>query len=113
MTHHIPLAWDQGRGLAGVSTLYNGHHLCVIALNHAHGHEVPFLSVNTCVHELLHVLLQDIHAGDPTRLRRAENEFRIDWHATMLWLFRDGDTIREAAQAYLERFPAGRAPTGQ
>jgi hypothetical protein len=109
LTRHIPLAWDNGRGLAGVSTLYQGHHLSVIALNLAHGHQVPFLSVNTCVHELLHVLLQDILVGDATTMDVTEREFRIAWCATRLWLFHDGAVIRKAAQTCLEHLRSAAA----
>jgi hypothetical protein len=103
ITDYIPLEWDNGRGLAGVTTQYDGYHLCMIALNYAHGNQVPFFSVNTCVHELLHVLLQDIYENRPKGLPGYGREFRIDWYATRLWLFHDGALIRQAAQAYLER----------
>jgi hypothetical protein len=75
----------------------------MVALYRAHCHQIPFLSVNTCVHELLHVLLQDVFEGRPKGLLGEAREFRIDWHATRLWLFHDGGTIRKAAQAYVDR----------
>jgi len=106
LTDYVPLHWDSGRGLAGVSTQYEGRHLCLLALNHAHGHRIPFVSVNTCVHELLHVLLQDIFVSPEGWWPRAEREVLIDWHATRLWLFHDGGAVREAARAYLERLRA-------
>ena len=65
ITDNIPMDWDNGRGLAGVTTSYEGYHLCMIALNYAHGHQIPFFSVNTCVHELLHVLLGDVYESAP------------------------------------------------
>ena len=104
ITDHIPMNWDQGKALTGVSTLYDGYHLSMVALDYAHGHQIPFLSVNTCVHELLHVLLQDIFEIHPKGLPGYEREFRIDWYASRLWLLHDGATIRKAAQAYLDRF---------
>jgi hypothetical protein len=110
VTDRIPISWDYGRGLTGLSTRYEGYDLCIIALNYAHAHQIPIVSVNTCVHELLHVLLQDIYISDPTGWRRTQREFRIDWYATRLWLFKDGVVVRQAAQAYLERV---RSPTGQ
>jgi hypothetical protein len=110
LTRHIPLAWDNGWGLAGLSTWHEGHQLSVVALSRAHGHQVPFFSVNTCVHELLHVLLQDILVGDATRFQRAEREFRIDWFATRLWLFHEGAAIREAARNCIERLRSAAAP---
>ena len=103
MTDHIPMNWDSGRALAGVTALYQGYHVCVIALSYAHGHQVPFLSVNTCVHELLHALLQDIFVSRPKWFQTGEREFRADWYATRLWLFHDGTAIRQSAQAYLVR----------
>jgi hypothetical protein len=103
LTDHIPMYWDNGRALAGVTKLYEGYHLCVIALSYAHANQVPFLSVNTCVHEFLHALMLDIFARRPTWLHTGEEEFRIDSYATRLWLFHDGAAIRESAQAYVDR----------
>jgi hypothetical protein len=102
ITDHVPLQWDNGRGLAGVSTRRDGYDLCLIALSYAHSHQVPFVSVNTCVHELLHVFFEDILVSRPEGLPRAGREFRIAWHATRLWLFQDGAAVRKAAQAYLK-----------
>lgn len=103
VTDHIPMSWDHGRALSGVTTRYEGYDLCVVALEYAHGHQIPFFSVNTCVHELLHVLLQDIFVNRPQEMQRSGRELRIDWYATRLWLFRDGGPIRAAAEAYVER----------
>jgi len=103
VTDQIPM--DYG-GVAGVTTLYEGYHLCVIALANAHGHQVPYFSVNTCVHELLHLLLQDIYLTRPKWYQTGEREFRIDWYATRLWLFGDGAAIRKSAEAYLGRLRA-------
>jgi hypothetical protein len=108
-TDHIPMHWDNGRALRGVTTRYEGYHLCMVALNYAHGHQIPFLSVNTCIHELLHVLLHDIFENRPSGLLGQAREFRIDWYATRLWLFHEGAVIRKAAQVYLDRL--GRSPT--
>jgi hypothetical protein len=109
LTDHIPMDWDKGRALAGVTTLDDGYHLCVIALNYAHGNRIPFLSVNTCVHELCHALLQDVFLDRPPWYRADEREFRIDWYATRLWLFHDARAIRESARVYLERLGAASA----
>jgi hypothetical protein len=103
LTGRIPMRWDQGRALAGVSTIHEGYHVSMIALLYAHGNQVPFLSVNTCVHELLHVLLQDVFVSQPQWYQTGGRESRIDWYATWLWLFHDGAAIRKSAQAYLER----------
>jgi len=103
LTGHVPMYWDRGRALAGVSTIYEGYHVCLIALRYAHGDRVPYLSVNTCVHELLHMLLQDVFVSHPNWLQIAGRESRIDWYATRLWLFHDGSAIRESARAYLQR----------
>lgn len=103
VTHHIPMHWDNGRALGGVTTGYHGYHLCMIALNHAHGNRVPFLSVNTCLHELLHALLLDILEPRPRGLFGEMREARIDFVATRMWLFQDRSVVRDAARAYLAR----------
>lgn len=103
LTNQIPWSWDEGRTLAGLTTVYEGYHLCLIALSHAHGHQIPFLSVNTCVHELLHALLQDIFVSRPKWFQAGGREFRVDWCATKLWLFQDGAAIRQSAQTYVGR----------
>ena len=103
LTGHIPMKWDNGRALAGVTTIHDGYHVCLIALRYAHGDQVPFLSVNTCVHELLHALLQDVFVSRPKWYQTGGREFRIDWHATGLWLFHEGAAVRQSAQAYLRR----------
>ncbi|MCL4850445.1 MAG: hypothetical protein KJZ78_03575 [Bryobacteraceae bacterium] len=109
LTGHLPMAWDKGRALPGLSTRHEGRPICIIALRYAHGHQIPFVSVNTCVHELLHVLLGDIFESRPKGLPGFGRELRIDWYATRLWLFHDGAAIREAARAYLDRLKPGLA----
>jgi hypothetical protein len=108
ITRAVPTQWDNGRGLSGVTTRYEGFHLCVVALDHAHGHQIPFFSVNTCVHELLHALLQDIYENRPKGFAGETREMRIDAHATRLWLFHDGSAVRSAAESYLRRLRASR-----
>ena len=103
LTDHIPMYWDRGRALAGVTTLHEGYTVCMLALRYAHGNQIPFLSVNTCVHELLHALLQDVFARRPTWFQSGDREFRVDRYATWLWLFHDGAPIRRSAEAYLKR----------
>jgi hypothetical protein len=108
VTGSIPTLWDSGRGLSGVTTRYEGFHLCVVALNHAHGHQIPFFSTNTCVHELLHALLQDIYENRPSGLTGETRELRVDAYATRLWLLHDGAAIRSAAELYMRRLRASR-----
>ena len=103
LTDRLPSFWDNGRSLAGVTTIYEGCHLCLLALRFAHVHRVPFLSTNTCVHEILHALLQDIYLGHPKPYQTAGREFRIDSLATGLWLFHNGSAIRKSARAYVGR----------
>ena len=103
ITSHIPEIWDNGLALGGVTTIYRGYHLCMIALACAHCHQIPFLSLNTCTHEMLHVLMQDIFEPRPPGFRGEVREARIDLYATRLWLFHDGSGIRQSAEAYLER----------
>ena len=106
LTGHIPIYWDNGRALPGVTTIYEGYHVCMVSLPYAHGHRIPFLSVNTCVHELLHALFQDIFVSQPKWFQAGAREFRIDWYATRLWLSHDGDAIRKSTEKYLNRLSA-------
>lgn len=99
LTDRVPSAWDGGRALHGVSTRYEGCDLCLIAVAYAHPHRIPFLSVNTCVHELLHVLLQDVSEPRPPGLHGEMRELRIDWYATRLWLFAGGGDLVERIRA--------------
>jgi hypothetical protein len=103
LTDHVPMDWDNGRSLPGVSTVWEGYHVCMIALWYAHRNQVPYFSVNTCVHELLHALLQDILVNRPSWFQSGERELRTDWCATQLWLFHDASAIRNPAQAYVNR----------
>lgn len=103
LTNHIPMHWDMGRGVTGVATRYEGYELCVVALDSAHCHQIPLLSVNTCIHELLHVLLDDTSGSRPKGWEGEARELRIDWLATRLWLFHDGAVIRRASEAYVRR----------
>ena len=106
VTDHIPMYWDRGRSLAGVTTIYDTFHLCVIALPYAHGNQAPFFSVNTCEHELLHALMQDVFVQHPKWYQTGEHEFRIDWYASRLWLFHEGAAVRQSAEAYVARLRA-------
>ena len=103
LTDRLPLYWDSARALPGVTTIYESYHLCLIALRYAHGNQAPFFSVNTCVHELLHALMQDIFVSHPKWFQTGGRELRIDSYATGLWLFHDGAAIRKSARAYLDR----------
>jgi hypothetical protein len=86
LTDHLPLYWDNSRALTGVSTIYEVYHLCLIALRYTHPNQVPFISVNTCEHELLHVLMRDIFVSNPRLYQTGGREIRIDFYATLLWL---------------------------
>jgi hypothetical protein len=101
LTDHLPLYWDASRALAGVTTIYQGYHLCLIALRYAHGNQVPWFSVNTCTHELLHALMQDVYVTHPKWYQSAGREARIDSYATGLWLFGSGTAIRRSAREYV------------
>ena len=105
LTDHLPLYWDNGRALAGITVLLeNAYHVCLIALRYAHANQVPYLSVNTCVHEMLHAMMQDIfETNRPGWLSAGEHESRIDWYATELWLFSGSAAIRESARVYVKR----------
>jgi hypothetical protein len=103
ITNRIPMGWDRGRLLNGIATRYRGYHVCMIALDFAHGLQIPLLSVNTCTHELLHALMLDIFENRPPGLAGQLREFRIDWYATRLWMLHDGAAIRTAARQYVTR----------
>jgi len=103
LTDHLPLYWDASRALAGVTTIYEWFHLCLIALRYAHGNQVPWISVNTCTHELLHALMQDVYLTRPKWYQSASREERIDAYATGLWLFGSGGAVRSSAREYLAR----------
>jgi hypothetical protein len=103
LTDHIPMFWDRGRASAGTTTIHQGRHVCMIALAYAHGHRIPFVSVNTCVHELLHALLQDVFVARPEWYDGGGREARVEWHATALWLFGAGAAVRASGREYLER----------
>lgn len=105
ITNRIPMEWDQGRTLSGVTTRYRGYHVCLVALDHAHGHQVPLLSLNTCTHELLHALMLDILEDRPSGLEGQLRELRIDWFATRLWLFHDGAAVGASARRYVRLLP--------
>ena len=107
LTDRIPIVWDRGRGLSGVTTRYRGFHVCMLSLARAHCHQIPFLSVNTCVHELLHALLHDIFEPRPQGWTGEARELRIDVYATRLWLLGEGAAIRRAARSYTERLRFG------
>lgn len=103
VTDLIPMQWDKAQGLAGVTTQYDGYHLCLVAMRHAHGHQIPFVSTNTCVHELLHVLMGDVFELRPKGWAGAQREWRIDSLATRMWLFGEGEEVRAAVRGYLGR----------
>jgi hypothetical protein len=103
VTDQVPMIWDHGLALGGVTTRYRGHHMCMVSVNWAHGHQLPLLSVNTVVHELLHALLHDIFENRPRGMMGHAREFRVDAYATRMWLFSDGAAVRETARAYRKR----------
>lgn len=109
LTGRIPLIWDGGRAIGGVSTVYHGMALSVISLGNAHGNRVPYVAVNTVVHEVLHVLLGDIYAGRPGWWETRRRETRVDWQATDMWLWKDATGVRAEAPRYLARLSGGRS----
>jgi hypothetical protein len=102
-TDHVPMFWDRGRALAGVTVIYDGYPMCLVAMLYAHGNQAPYLSTNTCVHELMHALLGDILVTHPTWYQVSEREGRADFYATQLWLFGDGAAVRRSGRAVLKR----------
>jgi hypothetical protein len=102
LTDTIPMAWDNGRGVAGVATVYEGYHLALISIRAAHGNRVPFLHVNTVLHELIHMFFEDFYVPREGRLSGQAHEHVIDWHATRMWLFSDGDHVKHSAAQYIK-----------
>jgi hypothetical protein len=109
VTDTLPLYWDNARALPGATTLDRGYCLSLIALRYAHGDRVPFLSTNTCVHEILHALLLDVFVTRPSAYQSVEREYRVDWYATRLRVFHDGAAIRDSATEFLIRLRAAGA----
>jgi hypothetical protein len=103
LTDRLPLYWDNARALPGVTAIVDGHHLCLLSLWYAHAHQAPFVSVNTCLRELLHAFMQDVFVRRPTWYQTAGREAGIDAYATGLWLFGDGAAVRTSAQEYVNR----------
>lgn len=103
ITNQIPIEWDSGRGVSGITTWYRGYSLSVVAITRAHDNQVPLLSTNTCLHEMLHALLGDVFDMRPGRAAVQGRELRADWYATMLWLLWDGGAVRKAAETYVAR----------
>lgn len=103
VTDQLPMEWDNGRSVNGATLIYRGYHVCLVALNWAHGNQLPILSVNTCLHELLHALLLDIFEARPKGWLGQAREVRVDAIATRLWLFGDGSAVRAPAREYLAR----------
>jgi len=105
LTDHLPLYWDNARALPGMTAmLENAYHVCLIAVRYAHANQVPFLSLNTCVHELLHAVMQDIFVRNrPDLFRAGEHESRIDWYATALWFFGGSAAVRDSTRVYIKR----------
>ena len=107
VTRQVPLGWARGRGIAGVTTIWQGHHVCLIALDHAHANRIPLLAVNTLVHEMLHAVLQDVFVIRPTATDIEKHELHVNWIATRLWLLGDAPGLRESAEDYLLRLTSG------
>jgi hypothetical protein len=107
LTDYIPMNWDEGRALVGVTTVYDGYPLSLIAMRYAHGNQVPFLSVNTVVHELLHAVLGDIFVKRPKWYQAGGREWRIDWYASRLWMFHEGAAVRDASREFVARVARG------
>lgn len=106
LTDRIPMYWDVGRGLGGVTLLYRGFHLSMVSVVHAHRHLVPMVSLNTCVHELLHLLLHDVFEQRPAGAAGHAREARVDAYATRMWLLGDGAAVKSSARRYLDRLRA-------
>jgi hypothetical protein len=103
LSDNVPLDWDNARYSPGIAAAYEGFAVCVIAMPRAHANRIPFLAVNTVVHELLHILLEDIFVAPGGLLRDHGRETRVDWHATRMWLFGADATVRESAREFMRK----------
>lgn len=108
LTDRVPMLWDQARGLAGVTTLYEGCAVSLISMQHAHGYRVPFVDTNTVVHEMLHAILGDIFIRKPTGLQVNKRELSADAYATRLWMFGDAAAVRRGVVKLRERLTVAR-----
>jgi hypothetical protein len=102
VTDHIPMKWDQGLALRGVAFRYSGCDTILIALNYAVRHQVPFFSINTCEHEMLHVFLGDIFEKPPGGVKGQWREYRIEGYGSRMWLFHAAAYVKEGARKYAE-----------
>jgi hypothetical protein len=107
LTDWIPVNWVKGRSVAGTATIHEGYHLSLISMKNAYPNRIPFLAVNTLVHELLHVFGGDIFVRPTGLLRGKDREAMVEWQATRLWLFDDVTGIKESARTYVTRLPQG------
>lgn len=103
LTSRAPHAWDGGRGWSGVSLLYRGRVLCLVALEHANGNLIPWLSLNTVAHELMHAISGDVFAPQPGGFRVVRREAAVDSALTRLWLFGSEPGVRGDAMRLLGR----------
>ena len=103
LTRTVPMEWDNGRSLSGVTTIYEGHHVSVISLKNAYQNRLPFLAVNTVLHELLHAIRGDVFLPRSGLLSGADREAAVDWQATWLWLFGGAPGVKQYARLYVQR----------
>jgi hypothetical protein len=54
------------------------------------------------------VVLQDIFLKPPKWYEVGEHEARVDYFATRLWVFHDGETVRKSGEEYLRRLESSR-----
>jgi hypothetical protein len=78
VTHWIPLCWDLGRGLCGLSGLAGATEVIVVSAENAHRHIVPYLATNTLAHEIGHVLRGDLRLRNPGGWEEQQRELSLD-----------------------------------
>lgn len=84
LTTSVPMYWDYGRALRGIAFDHRGHRVAVIALNYAHALRFPYLSTNTCLHELLHFIVGDTNLMKSQGWAASLRELRVEGLATRL-----------------------------
>ena len=84
--------------------------LAVVALKDAYPNRLPFVAVNTMVHELLHVIRGDIFLRRGGLLNGADHEAAVDWQATQLWIQGSLPGIKRSAGTYVQKLVEGTSP---
>jgi hypothetical protein len=84
VTPWVPLCWDKGMGLCGLSGIAAGTDTVIVSTANAHRHLVPYLATNTLLHEFGHVLRGDLHRKNTNGWGEQMDELAVDRTVTHL-----------------------------